>query len=328
MALKRLSGPLRIAMAIGLLLTVVAAGWLQRPPLILPMLALAFTAAFLAGQIRTWRVARRTGRIKAYFLQLPADYFVQLALVTVIYLIGLGLKGLLASEVALAPASRLDALLPLAAGAAGVGLGFLIDWLEGRPDSLVPDWMIGPEDDDGATGRILVGTDPVTAVSFFGAEETQPASEQAITDAEARLGRELPPLLKDLYRHRNGGRVSEMCIPRPGIDAPERFDQVILPFGPYQEIVPVDFLLTLEDAMRVPGDPDEGTAPPPEGAANMLVLAQCFGETLFLDYNRSGPPRVGFADFTRFDLSGRRDAGDWWPDFSAFFQQLRHYDPA
>ena len=55
----------------------------------------------------------------------------------------------------------------------------------------------------------------------------------------------------------------------------------------------------------------------------MIILAQWYRHTLFLDYGAGDTPSVGFVDF---------DDTDWqahcvrWPSFDDFYSLLRHYE--
>ena len=55
----------------------------------------------------------------------------------------------------------------------------------------------------------------------------------------------------------------------------------------------------------------------------MVVLAQWYRESLVLDYNQPGEPRVAFMDF---DDEAWMEQAVWWQDFERFFALLRHYD--
>jgi len=59
MGVSKLSGALRIGMGVSLVVFVLAAGFLQRSPWILPFLAAGLTAAYLFGQLRR----RKRGRL-------------------------------------------------------------------------------------------------------------------------------------------------------------------------------------------------------------------------------------------------------------------------
>ena len=348
MGVSKLSGAIRIGLGASLVLFAGAAGFLQRSPWILPFMGLGFTSAYLFGQLRLWRIARNTGKLRRYWLQLPADFTVQLVLVSVLYLIGFGLSALISSGVDVATFAPGDAIWPLAVGAAASILGLYIDRIEGRPTSLFPAWMNSGQDEGEAPGddlRLL--PEPVTADSFFAARQAvlgeadpQAAADLAarspglsdddITRVEARLGRALPELLITLYKRQNGGSVTSVCIPKPGIEAPTRYTDVLMPFGGYNDLVPADGLRTVWDTVCDYADPaaPEDAAQFPEGAKAQLVLAQWYRETLFLDYNQPGAPRVGYTDFDRYDTDGNRDTVIWWTDFETFFAALRHYEPA
>ncbi|MFN7179361.1 SMI1/KNR4 family protein [Hyphomonas sp.] len=345
MGVSTLSAALRISLGLALTGFALAAGLWQRSPWILPFMAAGFTSAYLFGQLRLWRVARNSGKLKRYWLQLPGDFTVQLILVSVLYLVGFGLSALFSGGVSVAPFAPGDAIWPLGVGAAASILGLYIDRVEGRPSSFFPAWMTGKDDDpdnpDRTHIRILPGQ--VSVDSFYALQVSAPADEGAgvevqpvsprglseddITRAEARLGRALPDTLIDLYRRQNGGQVAPLCIPLPEHPEAKRYEHVLMPFGSYNDLVPAEHLRTVLETVRDYADPDvPGEAYVPEGAAAMIVLAQWYRETLFLDYNQPGAPRVGFTDLDRFDLEGRPDEVTWWPDFEAFFAALRHYD--
>lgn len=332
MGVTKLSSMLRIPLGLGLVGFAAATGLAQRSPWILPFLATGFTLAFLFGQLRTWRYARNAGKLRAYWLQLPADFGVQLLLVSALYLIGFGLGALVRGTVDVAPFGPADAIWPLAVGAVGVIMGLYIDRLEGKPSSFLPLWMNSGEDsppESFADLQLLAG--PVTLESFYsgGPAEASGLSEDDITRVEARLGRALPDTLIALYRLQNGGSVAGLCIPKRGIADPDRYEHVMTPFGAYNDLVPADSLRTVWDTVcdyANPNNPDEA-GQFPDGSKAMIVLAQWYRETLFLDYNQPGAPRVGFTDFDRFDIDGEPDPVIWWPDFDAFFASLRHYEP-
>ncbi len=351
MGVSKSSGAMRIALGVSLVLFALATGLLQRSPWILPFLGTGFTAAYLFGQLRTWRHARNTGKLRHYWLQLPADFGVQLLLVSMLYLIGFGLSALVSGGVTIAPFAPGDAIWPVAIGAVGAILGVYIDRIEGKPSTYFPAWMTGKDGADETPREALrLLPEPVTLQSFFTAPAdtvsaseheaaawadaystlTEGLSEDDITRAEARLGRALPDLLIALYRQQNGGTVAPVCIPLEGHPEPTQYAHVILPFGGSDDLVPAESLRSVWDTMADYADPDspEGALQPPDGAKAMIVLAQWYRETLFLDYNQPGAPRVGYTDFDRIDLHGNRDTVTWWKDFETFFAALRHYEPA
>lgn len=282
MGVSTLSAALRISLGIALVGFALGAGLWQRSPWILPFMAAGFTSAYLFGQLRLWRVARNSGKLKRYWLQLPGDFTVQLILVSVLYLVGFGLSALFSGGVSVAPFAPGDAIWPLGVGAAASILGLYIDRLEGRPSSFFPAWMTGKDDDaddpDRAQIRILPGR--VSVESFYAARavtlaqdggEAQPVSlrglsEDDITRAEARLGQALPDTLIDLYRRQNGGQVAPLCIPLPEHPEAKRYEHVLMPFGSYNDLVPAEHLRTVLETVRDYADPDvPGEAWVPEG---------------------------------------------------------------
>jgi len=154
----------------------------------------------------------------------------------------------------------------------------------------------------------------------------RPASPLA---GRAQLRHALPDLLITLYKLRNGGSIAGLCIPLAGHKAPTLCGEVLMPFGRYNELIRAETLRTVWDAVcghADPNAPDEADQFP-HGSKAQLMLAQWYRETLFLDYNQPGAPRVGFADFDRFDAEANRDWVTLWEDFETFFVALRHYEP-
>lgn len=171
-------------------------------------------------------MARNSGKLKRYWLQLPADFAVQLVLVSVLYLVGFGLHALVSGQAGAAP----DGIWPLAIGAVASILGVYVDRIEGRPSTYFPAWISGRDVPAGQSTRddIRLLPEPVTLQSFFTAPAdtvsateheaaawadaysalTEGLSEDDITRAEARLGRALPDLLIALCRQQNGGSVA------------------------------------------------------------------------------------------------------------------------
>jgi hypothetical protein len=334
MGVSKQSGALRIVTGLGLVAFAIAAGALQRSPWLLPFLGAGFTSAYLFGQLRSWRRARNTGTLRRYWLQIPADFAVQLGLVSVLYLIGFGLGALVSGRVAIAPFAPGDVIWPLAIGVLGAIFGLMIDRMEGHPSTLIPAWLnTGDDAAEAPRADFRMLPDPVTVDNFFAppsgeAPDEPGCSEDDITRAEARLGRALPDLLIALYRLRNGGSVNYLCIPKPGHEETTYYNHVFMPFSGYDELTPASRLRTVWESVTDyadPDNPDDADQFPP-GAKAMVILAQWYRETLFLDYNQPGAPRVGFSDFDRFDTEGNRDPITWWKDFDTFFAALRIYE--
>jgi SMI1 / KNR4 family (SUKH-1) len=354
MGVSKLSAVLRIVLGISLVGFALGIGLLQRSPLTLPFAGAGFALAFGFGKLRAWRHARDTGKLKAYWLSQPLTFFVQLVLVSVLYLIGFGLSALAGGAATPAPFGPGDVIWPLAAGIAASILGLYIDRIEGKPSSFLPTWAeaIGETTNgsvDSAAPALHILPDAVTPQSFFssihcthgsyasapgGAFDSTPNEKSAgrtdddIVRAEAQLGRALPDGLIALYAVQNGGSIADLCIPLA--DAPElaAYEQVILPFSGYNDLLPLELLRTVWDAVTDyadPDNPDEAGAFP-DGAKAMIILAQWYRETLFLDYNQPGAPRIGFCDFDDLDSDRMPKSVTWWPDFETFFASLRHFE--
>lgn len=61
----------------------------------------------------------------------------------------------------------------------------------------------------------------------------------------------------------------------------------------------------------------------PKDCTKTVVLAKWYRHTLFLGYNTGSEPSVGFVDF---EIDDWQNACVRWPDFAAFFSELRHFE--
>jgi hypothetical protein len=240
---------------------------------------------------------------------------------------------------------------PIAATAIGGLAGIAIDRIEQRPASFasaqgtpsVPDQMLT---DSGTTVELTILPELVTPQSFYdgifyghgtytkatpevpgGTYDGKPnalsAGTQAkIIEAETRLGVRLPVALRELYFVQNGGSVNSVCVPKPGIAMPHRFDDVIMPFSGYDDLYPTENIRSVHQAISDYADPEAEAERFPENCQRMLILAQWYRETLFLDYRGGPDPKVGFVDL---DDDGWAERCVWWADFETFFASLRHY---
>lgn len=338
---------LRLGTGLVLVGSVLVAGALPRGAWIVAPLTAAFTAAFAIGRWRAWCTLLRQRNMGKLIAALAATAAVQAVLVATLYLIGRGVAAVFGRP---APDTfgAFDIVYAGAVAAVGIGFGGFIAWCESRAWS-----NLAPRDDadrcneaDGTRmdAEIRLRPEPVTPHSLFAAvhythlrhslgggasaASTGPVVTEAIlAAAEARLGVALPETLRALYRAQNGGSINRVCIPKTGIRAPRRYDDVLMPFSGYNDLLPCEKLRTVFGSTTDFADPDDPDQRDmfPAGSRQLVVLAQWYRETLFLDYRNGAPPSVGFVDF---------DHADWeahvvrWPGFEAFFAALRHYEDA
>ena len=145
-----------------------------------------------------------------------------------------------------------------------------------------------------------------------------------IAVAEAQLDRQLPEKLRAIYRVQNGGSVNSLCIPPHASKGLPSLENILTPFSGYNDLNPLERLTTVHESFLSFADPEDDYYASyfKGGVENMIVLAQWYVETLFLDYNQPGEPRVGFVDFDQDDWP---EKVRWWPSFETFFSELRHY---
>jgi hypothetical protein len=344
MHLTKVSGTLRIVTGLVICSAVIWSGYQRQSPWILPAMALAFTAAYVAGRLWVWRLLLGKEELFRALISTPLTLLVQGILVTILYFIGLGVAALFAPQGAVKAFVFGDLQVPLAVGLFGVVAGLLIDGIERRAaeGARKNDAVAAGED---FRPEISVSSDAIDPARLFtgvhhahmsfgpGAadgnrtydpspNEQSAGSDAKIEAAEKRLGVAFPEELRALYRFQNGGSVRNVCIVKPGVENPSRFEDVILPFLGYEELYPTEVLRTVQEAICDYADPSE-TEEFPEGCERMIVLAQWYRETLFLDYRTGGMPSVNIADWDDSDWPARLHS---WPDFATFFAALRRFN--
>ncbi len=335
---------LRIFTGIALVLSVLYAGYVRQSPRVVLWLAIAFTVSYICGRFAAWVLVYRQGKLVAALRGVPLTYIVQLLLVSVLYLLGLGASTLLNDTGVPRATGPLEALYPLFVGGFGIAMGLLISWLEARNsgDLSKLDALENQSDVSPPRAELMLLPDPVSVPSFFngahyshiepgenaGESNRRPNAKSAgslekIAEAQSRLGIQLPARLVEIYLHQNGGSINAICVPKPGIAQPRLYEDVITPFSGYNDLYPLEIVNSLHEAITNYADPESQPEAFPEGCERMFVLARWYSETLFLDYRQSGEPRVGFVNFE--DLFNWQDRCQWWSNFDAFFAQCRHY---
>ena len=336
---------------------VIAAGYMQRSLWNVPLLAGVFTVLYIYGKQPQWKKLIR--ETPAMILpSLAGTYLIQLIMVGIFYLIGFGAKSLIGEAGPRAALSPFDYQFAGGLLAAGLILGTIVNQFTKRVfadlNALLDEARTQLDSAqanlseftgaDNTADLILLDT-PVTPESLIGyrhyshsegdAEDGDgknplaAGGDDKISAAEARIGRQLPEELRAVYRLHNGGSVNNVCIPNDDVSGTAlKYDDVLTPFSGYNDLNPLERLDTAWEAFTHFGDPDDKETYGQffrSGTENMIVLAQWYQETLFLDYNQPGEPRVGFVDFDHEEWESRVR---WWPTFAAFFAALRHFEDA
>ncbi len=328
---------LRITSALLLLASVIAAGVMARSVWIILPLGLIFTVAYVLGKWRAWKAMLADSTIAKIASQLCATLGIQAILVSVFYLLGRGGAAVFGRTSA-AEFSSWDGLYCTGVAVISLGLAGLVIW-RGQY-APIPGFSFDQNDADQTTEsasnvEIIIGK-PVTLQSLFqgthyshsslDVADTQAiGSNEKIIAAEAKLGFKLPESLCKIYRKQNGGSVPGICILKPGVVEPKFWDDILQPFGGYEDLMPTELLRSLHDNVTDFADPDDPDQQEMfiEGCANMVVLAQWYRLTLFLDYNTGSEPSVGFVDF---EIDDWQKACVRWPSFEAFFAELKHFE--
>ncbi|MGH1367576.1 MAG: SMI1/KNR4 family protein [Maritimibacter sp.] len=326
------------------------------PWLILPVAAV-FVMADVFGKWR--KLAPQSVSKVALFA--AKGYPVQVIVVGIFYAIARGVGSLMGSEVMTGPNPGDWRMVGLFAGVIAV-TGLALIWLERGKLSVeevissdlearISETMDRKMDDaHGKTGTwdLSAPTQRMTVDTFYRGnhfthwdnrpvaqggervllEDVANLDEAQLTAQEARLGITLPPLLRTLYLKQNGGNVGEKVWSG---DANAPRDDDLSPFSGYEDLMPLTILGSFKDSLETFTDFEEEPSYFPKNADKMIVLAQWYMETLFLDYRGKGAPRVGFYNFDShhdFQQDDWEADATWWPDFDAFFATLYRQDRA
>jgi hypothetical protein len=341
----KLNTIVRIAAGAFLVAAALGAGLLARSPWIILPLGLVFTVAMILGRSAGWTRALKTRSAVRITAEALATFTVQLALVSTFYLMGRGVAALIGREGA--SFESWDWIYVAVVAAVGIGLGAVAVRRENDahqdPTFIEIDASDPESDNNTVRAEIRILPERVTHQTLFAGihythgrteagvydgtpNEKSAGSDEKIAAAEARLGITLPEGLRALYRVQNGGSVKDICAPKPGIAEARLYDDIIHPFAGYEDLYPLEMLRTVFDSTTDFADPDDPDQADqfPDGCKELIILAQWYRVTLFLDYTEGTPPTVGFVDF---DLEDWRAGVVRWNDFDTFFASLRRYEP-
>jgi SMI1 / KNR4 family (SUKH-1) len=341
----KLNNLIRLIAGVFLVASALAAGMLARSPWIIVPLGLIFTVAMMVGRSAGWVRALKTHSAARIAAEALATLTIQLALVSIFYLMGRGGAALFGREGA--SFAQWDWMYSAVVAAVGIGLGVFAVRREHDdlhiPFSLDNDINESIDASNREPVEIRLLAERITHETLFAGihythgrtesgvydgtpNERSAGSDEKIATAEARLGIVLPDGLRALYRLQNGGSVKDICAPKPGITEPRRYDDIIHPFAGYEDLYPLEMLRTVFDSTNDFADADDPDQADqfPDGCKQLVILAQWYRVTLFLDYTSGEVPSVGFVDF---DLEDWRSGVVRWDHFDAFFSSLRRYEP-
>ena len=331
---------LRLGTGLALVLSVLAIGAMARSAWVLLPLALIYTATFILGRWHLWRTAFNNYSLARVLSNVLSTIAVQTVLVALLYLIGRGTASVFGRSIS-AALSIWDFFYCLAVATIGIGLACIIIWRERGSHNAI---TALPTHTTVQADEIQLLPESITPENFYhrihyshgtyeGPERTfistpnahSAGSDEKIAAAEQRLGQRLPEGLKRLYRLQNGGAVHGLCIVKTDVIEPRLYEELILPFCGYDDLAPTEILRTVFDSVTDYADPeDESQAESfPDGCKKMIILAQWYRETLFLDYSAPSAPKLGFVDFDHCEQWQTQCV--WWENFELFFSALRRY---
>jgi len=332
----KLSGSLRLLAGLILLAGVIIAGYTGRSYWIILPFTLAYTVSFMIGRLPSWKAAVQTQGPSYILTAIAGTALTQLILVGLLYLIGFGLGALFSGHDGQRVFTPSDWIYAAVLGGIGAATGGVIAYLENRAtanDILTATNanMAATRDQHGGFGAVLFG--PSVTIDTFWRETSEkhmrpPLSDNDIAAIEARLGVALPETLKALFRLQGGGLVNRVLTVIDDTPPPYTIYNTLSPFSGYERVhdgLELETVATSFLSFADPHDAENYGHLFTGGTDKMVLLAQWYLESLFLDYNQAGEPRVGFADF---DAPNWQDKTRWWDSFEAFFAELRHIKDA
>ena len=326
------SRSLRILTGLVLLIGVIIPGYLGYSPWIILTLTLAYTVSFVIGRIRRWRAAFGDKGAAGLIGPILSTALVQLILVSLLYVIGFGFGALFSGHEGLRAFEPGDWIYAAVLGGIGAAAGSVIAYLESRSSvneilTSTNANMAAASDQHSTFGAVVFG--PSVTVETFWRKTSEkhlrpPLSDNDIAAVETRLDVALPKTLKALFRLHGGGLVSHVLTVIDDASPPYTIYNTLSPFSGYERVhdgLELETVATSFLSFADPHDAENYGHLFTGGTDKMVLLAQWYLESLFLDYNQTGEPRVGFVDFD--DLNWQ-DKIRWWDSFEAFFAELRH----
>jgi SMI1 / KNR4 family (SUKH-1) len=314
---------LRILTGFLLVAGVFAYGVMGRAPVVIAGLALVFTVLYIHSKWHLWKPLT-VAPYGVKLLKLLGGTFVsQLVVCGVIYLCGRGVGNLLeigtADQLSVVDVIGLGALL-----ATGLALGHACNVVARQ--KVVAEHSISvsaPEPD--SPYRMIFDPEPLTLDNFYTGlwkrlVEVNPASSELIAQTEERLGITLPPLLRRLYEKQNGGMCDNLWVPAVPNPSDNFKDWRGVFAHDYCYLLPLEKLDRLYASYRdfLSEEEIEERDDIPTHAKKMIVLAQRYMDTTYLDYSEPGAPRVGIVDFDGINKCDVR-----FNDFDTFFAALK-----
>ena len=350
-----LSGSLRVASGLAIVLTVGSVGFFHRSPWIVLPFALAFSILYIQGKYPAWNQLWLTEGFSGLAKSMPITFAIQCVVVSVFYLIGYGLGSLTGVATSAQAFSESDLLVPAVMLVAAFCVGLVIHEIErgGAAHSLSVPLDTSATGALGASEReeaeLEMSDEPAREDRFFrarhhsvpnasqialdrvaGADGQKPkrwpigASDELLNEAELRLGVRLPDRLKALYRRQNGGIVQTFWVPNKPNPQPLYDDWEDAFAYDYDELKPLSELTTLHALYMEDFDPEYDDEQDKQhwlpGAEKLVILAMRTGSGTALDYNMGDEPGVVIFDLER---EGEARIRLSFSSFDAFFDALR-----
>lgn len=342
-----LSGSLRLFMGGAIVLAVVSAGFLNRSAWLILLATPAFTALYALGKWDSWKLAWRTGGLKMVLLSILVTLPIQLIVVSVFFLIGLGASMLVGASNGFQPLTPVDLVTAAVMFVFAVGLAGFINVLEARAAgeaSASTAFLQEEAQTRDADEEVELDIDPtpLTPQTFYVSrgywktdaledamegrgkpvvKKADAASEEEIAEAEARLGFKLPEGLRDLYKIMDGGYVGWMYVPLKADPGPFYDDWRGAFSIDYSQLHSLHNLRTVKDLYEdFTDDPDDM----PVNADKLVVLQARYQDMTLLDYSFGPEARVWLVDF---DERPEQSTDIQFPDFDSFFAELRRPYP-
>lgn len=170
------------------------------------------------------------------------------------------------------------------------------------------------------------------AAHYSQGDNASMATDEDISAVEGKLGVKLPPTLKQLYKIQSGGSSMDLWVPCQRDHFQAELGHINV-FPGYDDMLPLDHIHTLKDNFENWANFETEPEEFPVDSHKIIVLAQYYRHTLFLDARGPGAPKVGFTDFDNtpdHTSSGGWETHDetfWWNSFDDFVADLRRPVP-
>lgn len=295
-------------------------GWYGRSPWIIPLLGVLYAPLYFMGKAAVWDAFRHAQTRSAILRDVPSTLLVQCLLVSVFYLVGLGLSTLFSDRSQITSLTLQDIMWLCGVTVVILPITFFIAYRE-RNDFDAPKTSVAEVEADDEGGEFATLDRTVTPTTFYrGVHYSRPnftrtalvdildhngekpvrvpkfASEAMIADTEARIGVRLPKTLHTIYKIQDGGSLPPYFVPKFE-GASRTYENWASAFADdCNDLLPLARLETLHHAYMEGFNPEYSDPAEKDdwipGSEKLVILAARTGYGTALDYRKGPEPGV------------------------------------